>query len=368
LKAVQEISLDELDALSSELEAAVDATPLIDPWCSGPDWQIPVAAAFAPGAERLILATEDRTGFAMLSKYDAGHPLMGGIEPLWGFGTPIVGPNPARLAAEVAATLAARDDWQTLFLPGMPTLNEPTDEQLEPDPAEPWVPRPDPTVTLGLASGLASLGRVGLAEGITRRIADLRPNHSHITGQRHDDQPAGPETVGPSPYEQWLGRRTARFRRNLRQADARADSEGVTIEDASADPHLFNRLMAIEHQTWKGQEGSGITSEEMSALYRLIIDRLARSGRLQAAVARHRDVDVGYILGGIRNRRYRGLQLSYTDAARHLSVGNLLQNHQIKQLDEHDLADVYDLGMDFDYKKRWADRTQTSVTLVVHRR
>lgn len=352
---MQEISLDELDALSPQVEAAVDATPLIDPWCSGPDWQIPVSAAFAPDADHLLLATADHDGFALLTRYKGQHYMFGGMEPLWGFGTPIVGHNPYAVATEAAEALAKRDDWKTLFLTGMPVLNQPTDEELEAEDST-WQPQPDPTVTLGIANGLASLGRIGLAEGITRRIADLRPSE---TGHGSD----GPQTG----YEQWLDRRTARFRRNLRQATARAEAEDLTIEDAADDPDLFDRLLAIEHLTWKGQEESGITSTEMGSLYRTIIDRLRNSGRLHAHVARYRGADVGYILGGVRARRYRGLQLSYTDEARNLSVGNLLQDHQLRKLDAAQLADVYDLGMDFEYKKRWADRTQTSLTLVVHR-
>jgi CelD/BcsL family acetyltransferase involved in cellulose biosynthesis len=70
----------------------------------------------------------------------------------------------------------------------------------------------------------------------------------------------------------------------------------------------------------------------------------------------------------VRGRRYRGLQLSYTEDARALSVGNLLQHHQLLELDRLNLADIYDLGMDFDYKRRWADRTETSLALIVDRR
>ncbi len=357
---MQEISLDELDSQSRHLETVVDSTPLVDHWCSGPDWQIPVATAFAPDSERLILATEGQDGFALLSKYhdDQDTPMFGGMEPLWGFGTPILGRDPQAVATKLAAVLAARADWEVLFLPGMPVAEEPVGE-----PGEQTIHRPEPTVTLAVAVALSSLGQVGFAEGITRQVADLSQTAALGDGSK-------PESVSEteSGYERWLGRRTARFRRNLRQATARAESEGLTIEDAATDPDLFDRLIAIEHRTWKGHEGSGITTDEMSTMYRLMVDRLRASGRLLVYIARHKEADVGYILGGLRARRYRGLQLSYTDDGRHLSVGNLLQNHQLQQLDRANLADVYDLGMDFDYKRRWADRTQTSGTLVVHRR
>ncbi len=331
---VQEITIDELDNRSVAFESAVDATPAIDHWCSGPDWQLPVTIAFAPRAEHLLLATDDDDGFALLAKYygEGRQPMFGGIEPLWGFGTPIVGADVQRVATEAAVVLADRPDWTTLFLAGMPLAAD--------DPR-----KPDPTVTLGVAFAFSTLGQVGFAEGITRQIIDL------VDG-----------------YGPWLARRSARFRRNLRQAGSRARSAGLAIEDGSNDPGLFDRLMAIEHRSWKGQEGSGITTDEMSTMYRLMIDRLQARQRLQVHIATLDGRDVGYILGGIRARRYRGLQLSYTDEAGHLSVGNLLQDHQLQLLDHHDLADRYDLGMDFDYKRRWADRPETSLTLVVNRR
>lgn len=337
--SVEEISLEDLDDLWPEVERAVDNTPGIDPWCSGTDWSIPVASGFAPDAERFLLTNPDQSGFALFSVYHSSEevPLLSGLEPLWGFGSPIFGPGAlgppgTTLADAVARALGRRPDWQVLYVPGLPMVTEHGDPEHR-------------RVTVGIAGALSPLGKLRLSEGISRQVADL--------------------TDG---YDGWLARRTPRFRRNLRQAGARADAEGLTIVAASDDPALFDRIMTIEYQSWKGQEGSGITSPEMTAMYRLMVARLRERGRLVAYVARLGDKDVGYILGGVRARRYRGLQLSYTEAARHLSVGNLLQQHQLVELERLDLADTYDLGMDFDYKRRWADRTETSLALIIDRR
>ena len=338
---VRQLSLSELDDLSVELEAAVDATPEIDQWCSGPDWQIPVCVGFAPTAERLLLATEDNTGFALLAKYNDeldGH-LMGGLEPLWGFGTPIVGTNLSAVAAATAAVLGDRDDWHTLLLPGMPLATVRSDD----DSQQQRKPSPDGTL-LSVAFALSSLGPVHATEGITRQVADLSDG-----------------------YDGWSAKRSPKFRRNLRKAWTKAEHATMTIEDATDDPDLFDRLMIIEHQSWKGQEGSGITSTEMSTMYRLMIDRLRHRNRLLAHVATLDGHDIGYILGGVRNERYRGLQLSFIDSVGELSVGNLLQDHQLRQLADKGLATTYDLGMDFGYKKRWADHAEISVSLVVRR-
>ena len=339
---MRQLSLPELDDLWVELEAAVDATPEIDRWCSGPDWQVPVCSGFAPTAERLLLATEDNTGFALLAKYgdQLDGQMIGGLEPLWGFGTPIVGANVSKVAAATAAILGERDDWQTLLLPGMPLATAPTSD----DSPQQRKPSPDGTL-LSIAFALAPLGSVHAAEGITRQVADLRDG-----------------------YDGWAAKRSPKFRRNLRKAWDKAEREGLIIEDATSDPDLFDRLMAVEHRSWKGHEGSGITSTEMSTMYRLMIDRLRQRKRLLAHVATLDGNDVGYILGGVRDQRYRGLQLSFIDTVGDLSIGNLLQDHQLRQLTVENLADTYDLGMDFGYKRRWADHAEISVSLVVQRR
>lgn len=344
---MEHLTTDELERRLAEVEAAVDATPGIDPWCSGPDWQLPVIEGFAPNAPRLLLATADGAGFALLARYQdpAGAEILSGLEPLWGFGCPTIGADlgslGTALAAELGAGLATDDatgrPWQTLLLPGLPPIAGVTGPASETGDA-------GRRTALPLAVALSSLGRAGFADGITRQLIDLSDG-----------------------YEAWLDRRSPKFRRNLRRAERAAGAAGLTSVDASDDPDVFDRLLAIEARSWKGQEGSGITGEGMTVMYRSMVERLQARGRLLVRVATLDDRDVGYILGGVRNRRYRGLQLSYTADAAELSVGNVLQSEQLAQLDRLDLADIYDLGMDFEYKRRWADRAEPSVVLVVQR-
>jgi hypothetical protein len=323
---VIQLSIDELLDQWAEIESAVDATDGIDPWCSGLDWVLPVASGFAPRGKRLYLRSVDGNGYALLGYYRRdGLVLLSGIEPLWGFASPIFGSDITALTDELRHFLAPRDDWTMLLLPGLP-------------------PHPHP-VTTAVAAGLSPLGVSIFTEGITRRVADLSKG-----------------------YDDWLRARSSRFRRNLRQAQARADDAGLSIVDVAGDERLFERLLAVERYSWKGRDGSGITTAEMSKMYETMIKRLRARGRLQAFVARLPDAgDVGYIVGGIRNRRYRGLQISFSRNHRHLSIGNLLQVHQLRQLTDDDLADVYDMGMDFDYKQRWADEAEKSITLALHR-
>jgi hypothetical protein len=306
---------------NTEFERAVDATPGIDPWCSGPDWVLSVRHGFSPESEAIVVRSAK--GMAMLARYDIGDGdgMIAGFEPLWGFACPIVGPDPDGIAMAVAERLSS-ERWGQLVLPGFP-------EDLE--------------LARRVAAPLSRFGPVGAAPGIVRRVADLEVG-SH-----------------------WRDRRPRYLRRNLRQAGRRAIAAGLRFVDVGRDTDLMDRLLAIEQNSWKGKAEDGITSPTMEAFYRNLIDRLQAQGRCRSLIAIQSGRDLGFILGGIRNGRYRGLQLSYIEEARHLSLGHLLQEQQLDELTATPEATVYDLGMDMAYKEPWSDRTETSITLVVHR-
>ena len=327
---MKRLTLQDLEQRWSRVERAADNTPGIDPWCSSLDWSLSVARGFARRGKRLLLETDDGEGFALLGYYlDVDRNLfLSGLEPLWGFGSPLIGADMDSLVAQLVDELHQLPGWTALAIPGLP---------------EP----PSPT-TLAVMAGLSELGPVHIGEGITRQVADLSGG-----------------------YEQWMAARSSRFRRNLRRAERLATERDLTIINVRHDGELFERIESIEQQSWKGHEESGVLSEEMNRMYRHMVKRLQVRGRLRAHVATvpHDDGrrDIGYILGGIRARRYRGLQISFVDGFDDLSVGNLLQHHQIQTLCQSDLADVYDMGMDIEYKRRWADRAETSVMVMVAR-
>ncbi len=327
LQMVKQLAASAAEERWTDLEAAVDAAPTIDPWCSGPDWVLPVAGAFAPEAEPLVLEA-DGAGFALLARHhvQSAGDIIAGLEPLWGFASPIIGSDLPQVAQRLTSWLGSQQGWDRLVLPGLPDNGN---------------------LVRTLAFHLQEIGQLGIAPGITRQIIDL--------------------TEG---VDAWLERRKPAFRRNLRNAGRRGDEAGLSITQldisASTNSDLFDRLLAIENQSWKGQASDGIASPEMGAFYHQLIRRLAKRDRLRISIAQIDGDDVGYILGGVRNGRYRGLQLSYVESARHLSVSHLLQLREIRQLCDNGTG-TYDMGMDMEYKRRWSDQEDTSVVLVLDR-
>ncbi len=322
---LEPITLEQLERVSKELELLVDQSPMIDRWCSGPDWSIPTNRAFAPHCDRYLVG-DLSTGVALLARYrnESESTTISGLEPLWGFGSPLLGSAPVALANQIARALAADQGWDTLVLPGLAVSSE---------------------ILNDIAASLSSLGEVGVGIAIEREVADLRLGH-----------------------EAWLARRSPRFRRNLRRSERAAEEAGVAFVDVSADGETFNRLHEIEGRSWKGKEASGIAAPEMGQLYEELMHRLAGAGRLRLAIAQLHGHDVGFIIGGVRNDIYRGLQLSYAEDVAPLSIGHMLQWRELRKLAETDTVAWYDLGMSIEYKAQWSDHRIPSPVLIVNRR
>jgi Acetyltransferase (GNAT) domain len=398
---VERFTIDDLRSGSMAWDARVPTTPGIDPWCTRLAWQLSVHKAFGarsisstePDAtlgspapthlsllgtsspdDGLFVATADWSMALRKQQFDSTAGLVP-LDAVWGFASPFVltnaEANPFQIqqwANEMGEVLLHEPDWELAFLAGL----------------APGSPLDD-----ALLRALSSQVRLVAGEPTIRCVASL--------------------VGGPDAF---LERRSRSFCRNLRQATARANAAGLTIESvdvrALSGTEVLQRLIAIESQSWKGLEDSGITSPDMATLYTGLIDlfhaefalsvadslvslpasqiadnamdhrgdscsqsvqpgRIGTVGRspkthlphgdvdgIRLSVARLDGADVGFILGGVIDGRYRGLQLSFAQSVRALSIGNLLQLHEIRSLCSEGVH-TYDLGMDMEYKRAWSD-------------
>lgn len=306
---------------ASELDRLVDASTDIDPFCSTSDWVLPAYATWGEGAVSFV-----SSGVAALAltqfRSREGARIMAGMDPLWGFACPAVGAEASDVAdLTLSSLVGSRRHWHAVLLSGL----------------QDGSPRSN-----ALQGALGA--RFSLRQGptMTRRIAALEGD-----------------------WDAYLARRSSHFRRNLRQAQRRADKVGLHFETViGGGPAVVARAASVERLSWKGQQGSGLSEAQFASFYERLAQRIAPASRLRAVFARHEGTDVGYILGAIRNRRYRGFQLSYHDGLAGLSIGNLLQAHQLRLLATEGIA-RYDLGMDMAYKLSWSDETMATYTLIV---
>ncbi len=314
--------VDDLPRIATHWDAAVDVTPDVDTFCSSSIWSFSAATSFPEVAAPIVVG--DGRAFCGLRATTTveGVRLLVGLDPVWGFATPLVGP-PMEAAVMLAARLA----------------QEPFD----------------------LAVVAAQREDMVLTGCVARVLdQDFQLFRGPVEHRLRVDLTGG--------VEPWFARRSPRFRQRLRRLRRDAVAGGVEIDDVSAQPpdEAFDRILAIESHSWKGEADTGLTSPDLADFYRQICVRLAARDHLRVLVARVDDRDVGFILGGVRGDTYRGLQLSYDRDAAEVGVGHLLQYEQLMRLTTEGIA-VYDLGMDMDYKRRWADRVDETMSLIIRR-
>lgn len=317
-------------AVADAYDAAVAASHEIDRFCSSTDWIVPAHDSFHGEHEAIVMPLD--AGFAALSRgRTAGLGVFyAALEAMWGLARPFVGADDVALGREAAAALAAdKARWNVLWLGGAVKGG---------------------ALFEALVQGLARHAELRLGPATVRHQASLEGG-----------------------FEGWLGRRSPLFRKRIRQARRALVGAGLTLEwldhtstigDAAA---LFERIHAVEARSWKGLAGTGFVQGDMRSFYARMVPRLAARGALRVLFARAGDEDVAVCFGGRFGDTYRGLQNSFDDRFRDLSLGNAMQAETIARLGDEGLA-WYDLGSEMEYKTRWAEGGLVTTTLIAVKR
>lgn len=329
---MEQLDIEALRAgpVAEAYDEAVLASRDIDRFCSSTDWIVPAHDSFHADHQAFVLPLD--AGFVALSRGQASGlgVFYAALEAMWGLARPLVGEREEALGREAALALAAdKTRWNVLWLGGLVK---------------------DGALFKSLVQGLA-------------RHADLRLGPPTVRHQASLD----------GGFEGWLGRRSPLFRKRIRQARRGIIGAGLTLEwvdhrggiaDADA---LFRRIHAVEERSWKGLAGTGFVQGDMKAFYARMVPRLAARGALRVLFARAGDEDVAVCFGGLFGDTYRGLQNSFDDRFRDLSLGNAMQAETIARLGDDAVA-WYDLGSEMDYKSRWAEGGLATVTLIAVKR
>jgi hypothetical protein len=268
-------------------------------------------------------------------RFDDGTPVLVPLDSVWAFASPIVtdasdGPSGNQSArhqhdiASLVGSLKATPDWRVAFVTGINASSS--------------------TYAL-LLQQLDTFCRLVQGEQTVRCVASLADG-----------------------FEAYIASRSRVFRRNLRSATKTALANDLYIEiaDHASVESILQRLLAIEHQSWKGRQGSGIVTSDMRALYSALVSELHTTRSLRVCFACQDGIDVGFVVGGVLGSTYRGLQISFVESARTLSIGNLLQLHEIERLCIEQVQ-RYDLGMDMEYKRLWCDELMITTPIVAVR-
>lgn len=317
---------EELAAHTATFDAAVRATPQIDHFCSSSDWILPADAALMP-PRAPYLWRGDHAWLAMARGDNRdGWTLLQSLEAAWGLACPIVGANPGLVAEEVTGLLRSRpQDWDVALFSGLPRSS---------------------SLFAALVRCFTPVFQLRGGSPTRRHVASLEGG-----------------------LDGYLSRRSRNLRKALRRSERLAKEERIEFEvahctTAAQADQAYARVLDVESRSWKGRKGIGIDQGGMCEFYRLMGRRLAVRGTHRLIFATRDGRDIGYVLGGVLDKSYRGLQFSYDEKFRSMGLGGLLQLAQITELCDQGFEE-YDLGTDLDYKRRWADGTMDTVLLIV---
>ncbi len=316
-----------LDALALRCalhDGWLESTPDIDAFCSSSAWGVPATTAFGPDDNVVTWSSE--YGAAVFARYGF---FLRPLECIWLLGTPIAAAAPERVLTEMMLTPEfQRRDWRVMVLAGIPARSAA------------WRPM------LMQARHYGRLEQLG--ELRNRNIASLSGG---IDG--------------------WLGRRTQKFRSNLRRSIRLGAEDGISFERrvlyGRADVEAAFRVVeAVEANSHKLASGNSILNEPMRHFVHGVMSISAQRYGVRMVVA-HRDGEfVGYVFGTVYLDMYRGLQMSFDDRLRNAGLGNLLQWEMIAWLAEDGIG-LYDMGAELPYKERWAELRHETMTILLRR-
>lgn len=322
---MKRISLSDFEAESDRFDLAVESMVGVDHFCSASDWILPASEALMPEREPWLFQQEQSFWAFMRGQHSEGFYYLEALEAMWALACPVVGEDTAALTAGVEQFCALPiEDWTIMVISGLPSGHP---------------------LFGSIVETFSQRMRLGLGQSTVRLGIDLS---------------AG--------LDAFLRRRSKQFRRSVMRAQRKAADAQITFVDASGDPvdKLFERIVAVESRGWKGRDGVGITEGPMHRFYKGMLPRLSARGGQRVLFAQDSGKDIAYILGGLRQGVYRGLQFSFDTQYRQYGLGNLLQLEQISRLCEEGVCN-YDLGTQMEYKTRWADYEHETLTLLLMR-
>lgn len=309
----------------TDYDALVEETQGIDTFCSSSTWSESARKAFMPDAPLVVFQHgEGCAVFAHEHTPDRQRMLLP-LDATWTLGSSLAAPNPQRdIPALMEMIDADRAFYDFIMFSGM---------------------RPGSPIHRMVYHEITKRGVHAVNfKPADRSVADI--------GNGVDD---------------WLQRRSAKFRASIRSALRRAkdaDIRYTLLPPETPAEELLRRFIELERRSWKGLSGTGIVEHSMASFCQYVLASTTPAGQTRAILATHEDELIGFIFGAVANGRYRGIQMSVDHRYRRIGLGNALQVQMIQALTAENVT-AYDLGSSMPYKNRWADRTDRTVSILI---
>lgn len=219
---------------------------------------------------------------------------------------------------------------------------------------------------------LCSLYEQGATDNQTIALRSAFKRHGYLVGQSRDSWCPYLQ-LQDSSWQELLASKSQKFRKNLKAAARRLQSEG-TVEYHLYDSEdevitQLQRYRDIEARSWKEKEGVGVSRSESYFDFYLELARLF--SREKAFFIRMLTLDGEPIAGtfGLNfDGVYYSLQITHDSAYDRCSPGTYLESLEIEECFRQDCREYEFLGGFLNNKARWTDTFRETCQLHVYRR
>lgn len=173
-------------------------------------------------------------------------------------------------------------------------------------------------------------------------------------------------------WDEYLAACSSKFRSDLRRCEksmARlGDVSTECITDASELPAAYERVLAIERESWKHKEGTAITSRPWEGrFYETLVESAGRRGWLQIMLASVDGRPVAHDIGLVVGARYTCLKTSFVEDVRGANPGKVVRQRVLAGLHERGCVEHDFIGEAEPWKVQWTEQARTHVRLTICR-
>lgn len=170
-------------------------------------------------------------------------------------------------------------------------------------------------------------------------------------------------------WEDYLGTRSKRLRKNLRQSRRRLESTGeLRFEEYRRWPETREKMKdyrAVEQRSWKPAKGLGISCDlQHFCFYESIADQFSQRGRFDLRFLTLDAKPIAATFGLRHGQMYHSMRITHDQAYDRFSPGTLLESRELESLFASELERYDFLGGFLSNKLRWTD--QVTETVNVH--
>jgi CelD/BcsL family acetyltransferase involved in cellulose biosynthesis len=172
-------------------------------------------------------------------------------------------------------------------------------------------------------------------------------------------------------YSDYLQRRSDKFRNYLRRMEKKLGAKGkvefVSQVNYNSFTEAYDQVLLIEHESWKHNHGTAITSiEKQNKFYRKLCKGASERGWLNLSILLLDGEPVAYNMGLVKDKRYYYLKTSYKEKFRAVSPSTVLRARLIENLISEGIKEFDFPGEPYEWERQWTEELRRHLSLILY--